>query len=346
MRGLLGLFTGLTLLFATMPSSTNYTLHNYDFGSGGGTSTSTNYGLNSSTGQATGPSTSSTTYTENPGNNNVQDSSEPFAPTVSNPSNYYDKLQFIVNPATSSPTDYTYAIAISSNGFSTTNYIQASDTIGTSPVFQTYSAWGGASGQLVLGLTYSTTYSFKVSAMQGSYTQSPYGPIATAATVSPSITFSIYTDSQVSPPFATSFGNLLAGTVTNAADKLWVNLTTNADNGANVWINSANGGLSSNHASSTISSATTNLTSASSGYGAQVAAVTQTSGGPLTSISPYNGSAQNVGALATSLTPIFATTAPITGGAGDLYLMAKSAATTPASNDYTDTLSFTVAGSF
>jgi hypothetical protein len=345
MRGLSGLFTAF-LLLATMPSSTNYTLHNYTFGSGGGTSTSTNYGLNASTGEVSDPSSSSTTYTVPSGNNNVQDTSVPLAPSVSNPSNYYDKLQFIVNPATGDPTDYKYAIAISTNSFVTTNYIQASDTIGSSPVFQTYTNWGGASGQLVLGLTYSTTYQFKVSSMQGNYTQSPYGPSSSAATVAPSITFSIYTDSEGSPPFATTFGNLLPATVTNAADKLWVSLTTNADNGAEVWINSANAGLTSAHAGSTISSATANLSSATSGYGAQVAAVTQTSGGPLASASPYNGSANNVGALATNLTPIFTTTAPITGGSGDLYLMAKAASTTPAAGDYTDTLSFTVAGSF
>jgi len=47
--GLLGIITGALLLFATMPSSAYYGLHNYGFGSGG--TATANYGLNATTGE-------------------------------------------------------------------------------------------------------------------------------------------------------------------------------------------------------------------------------------------------------------------------------------------------------
>jgi len=350
-RALLSLFT-FPLLFAATPNSTNYTLRNYDYGSGGtGGSTSTNYKLNATTGGSSNTSGTSTNYSVKPGEVNVQQAYVPAAPTFTNPASYYDKLKVVINPG-ANPTDTKFSIAISSDGFVTTQYVQTDDTVGaTLPIaaYQTYATWGGASGFLIIGLSPSTTYQIKVNAIQGNFTQTQYGPTASAATVAPAITFDIDTspiDTSTSPPYTASFGSLLPATVTSANNKVWVSLDTNGDAGGNIYIASLNGGLKSAAFGTTITSATANLAAASTGYGAQGSSATQTSGGPFTIVSPYNVSAQNVGALSTTLKPIFTTTAPITAGRASLILMAKVASTTTAASDYQDILTITAAASF
>lgn len=347
-----GLLLGLNMLFAAMPSSSNYTLHNYDYGSGGtANSTSTNYSLNGSTGQVTGQRATSTNYKAGSGNNAQQQAYVPLAPTFTNPSSYYDKLHFAINPSTN-PSDTKYSIAISTDNFTTTQWVQSDNTVGAvrgPEDYQTYAAWGGASGGLIVGLQPNTTYYLKINAIQGKFTETEFSAVATAATVPPSISFDIdvaVTDTTTNPPFVVSFGSLLPATVTTAANRVWVSLTTNADSGAKVYVKSAQAGLFSSHSNFTIASATANLASAGTGYGAQGASATQGSGGPFSISSPFNTSAQNVAALTTSLQGIFASTTPVTAGRGSFYLMAKSATTTPASGDYQDTLTVVAAASF
>ena len=76
----------------------------------------------------------------------------------------------------------------------TTYYVKSDHTVGTSLTitdYQTYDLWGGASGIDVVGLEASTTYSVKIKAMQGEISETRYGPVATAATVAPILTFEI-----------------------------------------------------------------------------------------------------------------------------------------------------------
>src|SRR5947209_8434106 len=103
-------------LFAAMPASSNYQLHNYGYGSGGtANSTSSNYGLNGISGETSGVQSTSTNYKVRSGNNNVQQSNVPTI-TLTNGSNYYDKLKFIVGNG-SNPTDTKFVIAISTDNF-------------------------------------------------------------------------------------------------------------------------------------------------------------------------------------------------------------------------------------
>ncbi len=342
---------GLGFIFAVALSSGSYKLPSYGYGSGGtSNATSTNYGLNATTGQVSSGQASGTTYKAGAGQQNAQQAHVPTI-ALTNPANYYNRLKFVITPG-DNPSDTLFSIAISSDGFTTTQYIQSDNTIGaTRPLsaYQTYAAWGGGSGGLVLGLQSSTTYSVKVNAFQGRFTETAYGPVSTAATVNPSITFDIdvsATNSETAAPYSSSLGNLLPATVVTGSQLVWIDLDTNAVSGASVYVRSANGGLKSANNNYTISSATTNLASASTGYGAQGASVAQSSGGPLSISSPYNVSSQNVGVLNTTATEIFASTTAINGGRGSLYILAKAAAQTPAANDYTDTLTFTTAGSF
>jgi len=65
----------------------------------------------------------------------------PGAPTFTNPSNYYNKLKIVIKHS-SNPTDAQYAIAVSNDNFvSNTKYVQSDTTLGTTPVWQTYTSW-------------------------------------------------------------------------------------------------------------------------------------------------------------------------------------------------------------
>lgn len=341
--------TALVFLFATAPSSTNYILRNYDWGSGGtSSSSSTNYKLNGVSGTQNGSAQSSATYGQVSGEQNVQNAAVPAAPTVTNPSNYYDRLKVVLNPGTV-PSDTKYLIAVSSDGFATTNYVQTDDSIGSTVSasnYQTYSAWGGASGFTMLGLLPSTSYQVKIKALQGNFTGSPYGPIATAATVAPSLTLSLTTTLTATPPFSVNFASLAAGNVFNGDADAILGITSNAVNGGSVYIQSANAGLKSTLTGTTINSATTDLTTASSGYGSQVTSTSQASGGPFTSQTPFNGTSNNVGALTNNLQIILTTAGPITTGSATVRLMAKADAITPSATDYGDTLTFIAAMSY
>lgn len=339
-------------LFAAVPSSSSYQLHNYGFGSGGtSNSSSANYSLNATTGEVGNTQSTSSNYSVRSGNNNTQQAHVPVAPTFDNPGNYYNKLHFAITPG-SNPSDTKFSIAISSDGFATSQYVQSDNTIGAVrgiEDYQTYAAWGGATGQVVTGLAYSTTYQIRVNSFQGKFTETAYGPIASAATVPPSITFDIdvsATDSDTNPPYATSFGGLLPATVTNATSKVWVDLDTNAVSGAKVYLSSANGGLKSAQASFTLASASADLSSVATGYGAQGSTAGQGSGGPFTISAPYNVTGQNVGIVNTAVRELFSTDSPVVTGRGSVQFKAKAAALTPASGDYQDILTLTAAASF
>jgi hypothetical protein len=347
-------FGGLPLvilsgLFAASPSSTSFTLKAYDMGGGGGTGSSATYKLNGVSGTQTGATNTSSTYNVRSGEVSAANSNVPPAPAFTNPSSYYDRLRLILNTG-NNPSDTKYAIAISPDGFATTTqYVKSDHSTGSTLAladYQTYAAWGGASGFLILGLQQNTTYTVKVKAYQGSFSGSGFGPTATAATVQPQITFAVATTATATPPFTLSFTGLTLGTVFNAINDASISLTTNALSGGSVYLKGANGGLKSDSAAYTISSSSTDLSSAARGYGAVVTAVGQTSGGPFVSAAPFNGAGNNVGALTATLQQVAATTSPVTGGSLTVRLKAKTDLSVPEATDYTDTLTFIAAMSY
>jgi hypothetical protein len=328
-------------LFATSPASTNFTLRNYDIGTGGGTSSSSSYNLNGTVGAQNGPSETNGITILKPGENPTQDSNVPAAATLSNPNNTYNKLHLLI-ATSNNPTDTKFAIAISSDGFATTKYIQSDHTLGSTLAianYQTYALWGGASGFDILGLQANTSYAVKVSALQGAFTASSFGPASPAVATQPTtVSFSVATTASAVPPFGVSFTSLAANTVFSATSKALLTVSSNALFGGGIYIIDSRNGLFSPSKSYTISSATADLTAAANGYGGQVGSLTQTSGGPLTSTSPFNGTSNNVGALNTSLQQIIGTTGPVVGGSAQMTFLAKTAITTPAASDYTDTV--------
>jgi hypothetical protein len=162
MRGLTKLsgFIGLLILIgapavlAALPSTSTYQLNSYGFGSGGtansGTST---YSLEGITGEVSGQTANTSTYQTKPGFNETQQANVPKV-TLTNPSNYYDKLKFVIDQQ-NNPTDAKYALQIKAGdvtcNFSTgtINYVKSDNTVGSTLTlsdYQTYTTWGGASG--------------------------------------------------------------------------------------------------------------------------------------------------------------------------------------------------------
>lgn len=344
------LFTaiGVSWLLAAAPTSTNYILKTYDVNSGGANGTSTNYQLNGATGSQSTTTQTSTNYGNLSGENGGVNANVPPAATFTNPSSYYNRLQLVINTG-SNPSDTKYLIAISTDNFATTNYVQSDNTVGSSQAianYRTYVSYGGASGFLVVGLSPSTTYKVKVKALQGNFSGSALGPEASAATVAPSLTFSVTTTLTATPPFPIAFTSLTPGSVVSGTADVVIGLTSNALGGGAVYLRGANSGLLSSLASNTISSATADLALASTGYGAQVTSTSQVSGGPIASVSPFNGASDNVGVINTSLQSVLTSPAAVTTGSANVRLKAKASTITPAATDYADVVTFITAMTF
>jgi len=344
---LFSLPTGVFLIFV-FPASTTYQLKDYGFGGGGvGNGSSGSYSVNAIGGEQSLGSLGGTAYDLGSGLTFTQQANVPPAPTFTNPSNYYNKLKIVLDTG-DNPSDTKFAIAISTDNFSSdTRYVQNDSTIGGvlgGEDYQTYASWGGAAGTLIIGLVPSTSYAVKVKAIQGKFTETGYGPTATASTVSPRLTFDIDVSAldEENSATATSFGNLFAGTVTDSDKKVWVDFDTNGESGGRVYVYSNNAGLLSTRAAYTIGTVTGNLTALTEGFGAQ--SLTATNG--LSETVLYDQTGNNVGTVDTSIREIFTASAPTTGGRGSFLFKAKSSAVTPAANDYTESITVVAAASF
>jgi hypothetical protein len=331
------------------PQSTNYEIKEYGFGSGGTSgSDSTNYTIFGTSGETDASQVQSANFKTNGGLVFTMQANIPPAPTFTNPSNYYNKLHLVLSTG-NNPSDTTYAIAISADNFSSdTRYVQSDNTIGAtlgSEDWQTYTTWGGASGFDIIGLQPDTTYTVKVTAEQGNFTQSSWSATSQVATANVTLSFDIdtsSTDTETSAPYTVSMGNLTSGSVTTAPDYIWLDLSTNAEYGGHIYLYDSYTGLRSSSLNYTISSSSTNLAAAQEGYGIKVNTTSN-----LTAQSPYNGASDNVGVVDTTIREVFNSgNAPVSNGRGSLAVKAKISSTTPASNDYEDTITLVASGAF
>lgn len=353
MLSILGIpLTLLGLVFGALPASNNYKLQGYGLGSGGTAgSTAGTKQLEAITGEISASQLAGTTYRLNPGFIEAQQANVPPAPTWTNTNSYYNKLHLTINNA-SNPSDAKFVVAISTDDFVTTNYVQSDNTVGASlgsEDYQTYVSWGGASGVDVIGLSPSTTYKVKAKAMHGNFSETGYGPTASAATVAPQLSFDIdvaATDSESAPPYSIGLGSLLAGTVASSTDKIWFDFATNAANGGKIYIYSLNGGLNSAAKSYTISSASADLDVSTEGFGAQSSSATQSAGGPISAVSPYDVSGNNVGVISSTIREIYSTANAITAGRASFLLKAKAKNITPAATDYAETITAIASGNY
>jgi hypothetical protein len=341
----------LLLIFLALPASTSYELKDFGFGSGGGSGTSTNYGITGISGEQSAGKLSGTTYDLGSGMVFTNQANVPSAPSFTNPANYYNKLLVTLVPG-ENPSDTLYAIAISSDNFVTTSYVQSDDTVGATlgaEDYQTYTNWGGVSGTLIIGLSANTTYKVKVKAIQGSKTETDYGPVATQSTVGAKLSFDIdvsASDTETAAPFATNLGNLNPGNVTNSTEQIWIDFDTNAENGGRVYIKGANAGLQSVRAGYTISSVSGNLAALQEGFGLQGVSATQSAGGPFTLTPAYSLTSDNVAISDTTVREVFTAPSPVANGRGRLLLKAKASSVTPAASDYQEVLTIITSASF
>ena len=330
----------IALNFAAFSSSSTYQLRSYGVNSGGtNNSSSSTYSLQAGTGEVGGNATSGSTLQAKTGSIETQQASVPGAPNVdNNSSTYFDKLHFVINTS-NNPTDATYVVAVSTtSNFLVTNYVQADGTLGAGQVFQTYTLWGGSSGSLAIGLSSSTTYYFKVAAMQGKFTATGFGPSANAATVAPpSLSFSV-------SPNNLSMGSLNAGSVVNGPSNISFTFTSNGAFGGTIYAAGSDTGLRSVASAYTIQIApgSGDLSTLSEGFGLQGLSASS----PLSIQSPYNGSSNVVGSIYTTFQPVFTATSTINSGTASATVKAKASATTPSAQDYTETLTFVAAASY
>jgi hypothetical protein len=340
-HGGLGLLGAGVLFFASFSSSPTYQLKSYSVGPGGtSNSSSTTYHVNGTLGEQTNGSTASPNNTAGNGSVQTFQLNLPSAPTLGNGSGtYYNRLSFIINTA-NEPSDATYAVEVStaSNFSSNVTYVQADGTQNTTPVYQSYATWGGSSGSIMTGLATSTTYYVAEIAMEGMFTNTEHGASSSIATVAPSITFSV-------SPNSINMGNLTTGSVVTSSNVTF-SLATNANFGGNVYVYGLNSGLKSSTLNSTITAFTGSLGSTSQGFGVQATGPTQTSGGPLSTVSPFNGTSNTVGGESAVPQRMLTTSNPIVGGAANANMQAKISTTTPAASDYSETLSFIAATAF
>lgn len=223
---------GITHYVAAGPTSSTYELKEYSFGSGGTEgATSTTFTLFGIAGEVESGNLSGGTYQTFPGLVFTMQANVPPAPTFTNSGSNYDRLQLTLNTG-GNPTDSQFAVAISPDNFTTTYYVKSDNTIGTTLVssdWRTYTSFGSGSGVAVTGLAGTTTYSVKVKARQGNFTESGWGPVSTAATVNPSLTFGIDANSL-------TFANLNSGnSYTDTAASTVLTTSTNAYNGYIVY---------------------------------------------------------------------------------------------------------------
>lgn len=333
------------------PSSTNFSLDQYGFGAGGVASSSSNSFLFQGTaGEIEGSNMSSSNYLALPGLTYELEPNIPAAPTFTNPANYYNKLYLTLNNGNNS-SDTLFVIQVSSGSAtfaSNTSFVQADNTLGVNPTWQTYANWGGATGFSLIGLVPGTTYYVRVAAKKGVYQQGAYSASANAATVIPTLTLSVRTTSQASPPYSISIGGLTPGSVSTSPDTVDTTISTNSTNGALVYLYGSNNGLKSSKAGNyNITSSTNNLTSISEGYGVRGTTVSQSAGGPMELLNPYNGAGNNVGVIDTTKRAVSdSNNLPVTSGLTSFELKAKASNTTPSADDYTDTLTVIGTGSF
>jgi len=340
----------VVLMVAALPTSTNFKLDSFGFGSGGTAgSSSTNYKINGVTGETAG-SGSSTNYKAGAGEAYLKQADVPLV-TISNGGSWYNKLLVVVDPQ-NNPSDALFAIAISTDNFVTTQYVKSDFTVGSTLAFtdyQNYAAWGSGLGVLIRGLSRSTVYSVKAKAYRGKFSESGYGPVTSASTVDPQLSFDIdvaATDISTSPPYLLDFGTIPVSTVTDSPKRVWISIDTNGESGGKVYVNGANAGLKSSQALYTIASSTVDLSTISEGFGAQGVTATQSSGGPLALVAPYNGAGANVGVEDTTIREMFSAPGPITSGRGSFILKAKTQPLTPASGDYAEVLTAIASASF
>jgi len=273
----------------------------------------------------------------------------------------YNRARFEINSQLN-PSDTLYSAQLTTDPtWATYNYIDGTnftiETISTHDLndYQTKATWEGtASGFNLFGLASNTTYYLRLTALHGDFTESGTSPAVSALTGQPQISFDIDiaptsgSGTETNSPYIINMGSLSVDTITTATDLVWLDLGTNLSGGVKVFVRDQYSGLYSASKSYTLTSTTNDLTSLS-GYGLKQNSVTQTYLGPMVVTAKYDGFGNNVGSIANNIYSemIYNTSgSPVYQGRMSLFVKAKPNESTPNAGDFTDTLYFTVSGSY
>lgn len=197
--------------------------------------------------------------------------------------------------------------------------------------------------------------------------------VSTSAVVDPTMTFDIDTatgDSDGGQPYAVNLGSITTGAVATSGgsvNSIWMDLATNATNGATITVintDTVTDLASASVPTDAISSAgvNTNLVAGTEGYGICVVSATATSGLAISNVDAnYDGDGSNDGCTASgadnfvttppnsggaAATLVSNVSAPIVGGRVRVAVKAAISATTEAHSDYTDSLRFIATANF
>ncbi len=273
----------------------------------------------------------------------------------------YDKARFELN-SENNPSDTLYSVQITTDsGWNSWDFIDGSTFLIENSSnhdindYLTESSWEGTVSSFnVYGLSYGTTYYLRATALHGDFTESNPGPDSSATTAQPQITFDIDiagtggSSSETSAPYTINLGTLKYGNITTASDLIWMDIGTNLNGGAKIYVRDSYSGLYSSSQSYTLSSSDTDLTS-NTGYGLQEYSSTESYLGPLTVESSFGNGGNIVGGIANLIysEPVYNTNSnPLYEGRCSLYIKARPAEDTPKSDDYTDNIIMTVTGDY
>jgi len=269
----------------------------------------------------------------------------------------YDRVKLEVNDQ-NNPYDTLYLVALSHDSWNTTWYLQSDHSLETTYDINDYMTqcelegrddddsncddsgdgnWNASLQQYnVLGLGPMYRYEVKIRAVHGDFTETRYSSTGATTLTHPSIGLDLdisETDSETSAPYSLHIGGLHNTIATTAPNKIWVDVSTNAISGVNVYVHNDGQGLLNTVSSQNIPSESEDLDSSDGdgGYGFKISSVTEGSLGPLQSGGTYNTAGANeVGALSSSTTVVLFTNTtgsnvgPLNNGRGSIFVKARS----------------------
>jgi hypothetical protein len=207
----------------------------------------------------------------------------------------------------------------------------------------------------IFGLRPNTQYSASISALNGDFTGTDFGPNLTSITTNITIAFDLDIGPISSPtietssPYSINLGTLAPSNISTANDLIWIDLNTNTATGISMFVKDQYNGL--NSSGGTLNSQTEDLDidiGGDGGYGLKTYNYTPSESalGPLLKASLYDTiNANQVGAVSTSINKIFYTEdiggnrGPIKDGRASIYVKAKTTNSNSAGT-YTDILTF------
>lgn len=201
----------------------------------------------------------------------------------------------------------------------------------------------------IVGLTYNSTWYVRVKAISGDFTETQYSEVESASTVTASATMDIDIDTgyndcseENSGPYIVDLGTLGPSAATVLDRYICLEVSTNATDETNIYVNDQYGGLYSSENSYTIASETEDLTiddgDGGFGIGAGTSAMTN-----LLNIDPgYSYTFEEVGEVFTTPTLFLnATPGNINEGVAYITVAARAGLTTPGGS-YRNRLTFTM----